>query len=194
MGSPQSPPNGGMDMRIVGIVLFVVATLGCDKKSPLAPEMTPEQRAVTPSAEVDVITITAKKIAEGKASLILGENFNWAFGDDGGLSDWNGAKIYVVRKCDDETKATQVGTEYSNSVDPVTKKRTVLFPSVALCPGNILRIRIRVEAADGSGIKELRFPFAEHVRRDPVSLELVRETYDDSGLVDRYYTYIRGAL
>ncbi len=171
-------------MRKVTLATFVVIcaiSAACSDSS--RPHLlSPGQVATTPSAESDRIKVAAIKVGENLADVTLSENLSYGFRAGEEITDWNSANVYVVKKCDG--KESQSGSEYSNSADPTTGKRTLLLPRIATCGGNLLNIRIRAEAYGGGGMKNFTFPDSSRVFLSN-GLTLVR---------DGDFTYIRGTL
>jgi hypothetical protein len=170
-------------MFVLVLVFLFVGCRGAKELTGPSP-YTETQRATIPSNQTGVIKIKVEKVGDNLATVTFSEDPNVGLAADKDIKDWNGAKFYVVRKCDG--KESQSIAEYSNDEDSVTRKRTIVFPKIATCAGNLFYVRIRVEPVSG-GLREFTFPTPSRVIREPVGLELVTDATNG-------FTYIKGTL
>ncbi len=180
-------------MKKMFVLALMVLVVGCgDRDLPTSPSLTPTERAVTPSPKSDILRIAWEKVGTDMANLTLSENPQWALPADKQNLDWNDAFIYVYRMCVTGGKEEKVAATYSNDVDPVTHKRTVVMPKTIICPGNRLMHRFVTQPKGSREQIEWTFPSPGLISLEPFSaLSFTSAVSPTDGL---RHTYITGGL
>ncbi len=148
--------------RMLAVCLTASLFVGCGDSKPKL--MEPSELATTPSSQADQISVKVERDGTDAAGAVLmkvtvGENLNRGLRDNLAISDWNGAKVYLVLNCDG--RESQSVVEYPNDVDPVTRKNIVLFRTKPTCNGEA-KLRLRASAWGSTELREFTFPDGRH--------------------------------